>query len=165
MRIQEFLAQNTSAKIVRVTTKTPVKLLVAGKHLGEIFKVSVKNGIVGADYSSATNNGIAAKENPTTQEEANAMPFFQAESLWHGKGRSVSKFICEHIETKKQYLKFLPKLNSEGFEKSESYYVDASGEKVSKEKFEQFLPKQNNAPNVGGVKWQVISLENILDIR
>lgn len=160
--LQSFLAKINGARIVSLKTKTQVKLLASGKAAfpSGISKIAVRNGILGTDYTSVTNRAIA-KNTP----ENNEIPEFQAESLWKGKGRNVSKFLVEHIDTGKQYLKFLPKLDSQDHNVTKSIFVDnATGKEISKQDFEAYMPKQSSGQNFAGVAWQVITLENVVDI-
>lgn len=159
--LQNFLDKINGARIVSLRTKTPVKLLAAGKTAfpAGISKIAVRNGILGTDYSSVTNRAIA-RNAPENSE----IPEFQAESLWKGKGKNVSKFLVEHVDTKKQYLKFLPKI-SDGHNVTKSIFIDnATGKEISKEDFEEYMPKQSSGQNFAGVAWQVIALENVVDI-
>ncbi len=160
--LQNFLGQINGARIVSLKTKTPVKLLAAAKTVfpAGISKIAVRNGILGTDYSSVTNKAIA-RNAPENSE----VPAFEAESLWKGKGKNVSKFLVEHVDTGKQYLKFLPKISSEGHNVTKSIFIDnATGEEIYKEKFEAYMPKQSSGQNFAGVAWQVIALENVVDI-
>lgn len=160
MKLNDFLAGVVGAKIVSLKTKTEVKLLAAGKAKFPkgISKIASRNGMIGAKYQNAVNNKIAGE----FEGEIDNLPHFEAESLWKGKGRSVDNFLVEHSETKERYLKFLPKLDSDGFNRTESIYIDnATGLEICKEDFAEFLPKQNSTP-FHGVNWQVIKTTNVI---
>jgi hypothetical protein len=160
--LQNFLGQINGARIVSLKTKTPVKLLAAAKTVfpAGISKIAVRNGILGTDYTSVTNRALARNA-----PENSDVPEFQAESLWKGKGKNVSKFLVEHVDTGKQYLKFLPKISSEGHNVTKSIFIDnATGKEISKEKFDAYMPKQSSGQNFAGVAWQVVDINNIIDI-
>ena len=160
MKLNDFLAGVVGAKIVSLNTKTDVKMLASSKSRFPkgISKIASRNGMIGAKYSNAVNNKIAAN----FEGEIDNLPHFEAESLWKGKGRNVDSFLVEHSETKERYLKFLPKLDSDGFNRTESIYVDnATGLEICKEDFAEFLPKQNSTP-FHGVNWQVIKTTNVI---
>lgn len=164
MSINKFLANLNGAKIVSLRTKTDVKMLAASrqKFPKGISKIAVRNGIIGASYENAVNNQLEREEK---------LPEFQAESLWKGKGRSVSSFLVEHCETKEQYLKFLPKTNSIGNNITKSIYVDnATGLEIEQSEFSEFMPKGGySVSNVQGtekeIKWQVIAIKNVIGIK
>lgn len=164
VKLNDFLAGVVGARIVSLRTKTDVKLLASSrtKFPKGISKIASRNGTIGAKYQNAVNNRLASDfpEDKNIQE----LPFFEAESLWKGKGRNVDNFLVEHSETRERYLKFLPKLDNDGFNRTESIYVDnATGEEISKADFEEFLPKQNSTP-FHGVNWQVIKTANVIGI-
>jgi len=162
MKLNDFLAGVVGARIVSLKTKTDVKLLAASKAKFPkgISKIASRNGTIGAKYQNAVNNKIAGE----FEGEISELPFFEAESLWKGKGRNVDNFLVEHSETKEKYLKFLPKQDSEGFNRTESIYVDnATGLEICKDDFAEFLPKQNSTP-FHGVNWQVIKTANVIGI-
>lgn len=165
MKLNDFLMGVAGAKIVSLKTKTDVKLLASGKSKFPkgISKIASRNGMIGAKYQNAVNNKMAA-EFPT-EKNIQELPFFEAESLWKGKGRNVDNFLVEHSETGEKYLKFLPKQDSEGFNRTEAIYVDnATGLEISKEDFAEFLPKQNSTP-FHGVNWQVLKLGSLIGIN
>lgn len=162
MKLNDYLMGITGAKIVSLKTKTDVKLLASGKAKFPkgISKLASRNGMIGAKYSNAVNNKMAAN----FEGEIDNLPHFEAESLWKGKGRNVDNFLVEHSETRERYLKFLPKLDAEGFNRTESIYVDnATGLEICKEDFAEFLPKQNSTP-FHGVAWQVIRCTNVIGV-
>lgn len=165
MKLNDYLMGITGAKIVSLRTKTDVKLLASGKAKFPkgISKIASRNGTIGAKYQNAVNNRLASDfpEDKNIQE----LPFFEAESLWKGKGRNVDNFLVEHSETRERYLKFLPKQDAEGFNRTESIYIDnATGVEISKADFEEFLPKQNSTP-FHGVAWQVLKLSSVIGIN
>ena len=162
MKLNDFLAGVVGARIVSLKTKTDVKLLAASKAKFPkgISKIASRNGTIGAKYQNAVNNKMAGE----FEGEISELPFFEAESLWKGKGRSVDNFLVEHTGTGDRYLKFLPKLDNDGFNRTESIYVDnATGEEISKADFEEFLPKSSTG-SFHGVNWQVIKTANVIGI-
>lgn len=163
MKLNDFLAGVVGARIVSLRTKTDVKLLAASKARFPkgISKLASRNGMIGAKYSNAVNNKLAAN----FEGEIENLPHFEAESLWKGKGRNVDNFLVEHSETGEKYLKFLPKQDAEGFNRTESIYIDNStGVEICKEDFAEFLPKQNSTP-FHGVAWQVLKLNSVIGIN
>lgn len=163
MNIDSYLAGVKGSKIVSLQTKTDVKLLAASKTKFPkgISKLATRNGIIGAKYENSVNNKLAANFEGDIQD----LPHFEAESLWKGKGKNIDNYLVGHVDTGKRYLKFLPKLDADGFNRTESVYIDnATGQEISKEDFGEFLPKQSPAP-FHGVKWQVVALENVISIR
>jgi hypothetical protein len=163
MKLNDFLAGVVGARIVSLRTKTDVKLLASSrtKFPKGISKIASRNGTIGAKYQNAVNNKMAGE----FEGEISELPFFEAESLWKGKGRNVDNFLVEHSETRERYLKFLPKQDAEGFNRTESIYIDnATGVEISKADFEEFLPKQNSTP-FHGVNWQVLKLSSVIGIN
>ena len=162
MKLNDFLAGVVGAKIVSLKTKTDVKLLAAGKARFPkgISKIASRNGTIGAKYQNAVNNKMASKLSPSDSVED--LPFFEAESLWKGKGRSVDNFLVEHSETGERYLKFLPKLDNDGFNRTESIYINnATGEEIVKADFEALLTPPSRG-SFNGVNWQVIKTTNVI---
>lgn len=160
MKLNDYLMGITGAKIVSLRTKTDVKLLASGKARFPkgISKLASRNGTIGAKYQNAVNNKMAAN----FEGEIDNLPHFEAESLWKGKGRNVDNFLVEHSETKEKYLKFLPKQDAEGFNRTESIYINnATGEEIVKADFEEFLPKSSTG-SFHGVNWQVIKASNVI---
>jgi hypothetical protein len=165
MKLNDFLAGVVGARIVSLKTKTDVKLLASGKAKFPkgISKIASRNGTIGAKYQNAVNNKLVANLQPT--DDVEKVPFFEAESLWKGKGRNVDNFLVEHSETKEKYLKFLPKVDNDGFNRTESIYIDnATGVEICKDDFAEFLPKQNSTP-FHGVAWQVLKLNSVIGIN
>jgi hypothetical protein len=165
VKLNDYLMGIAGARIVSLRTKTDVKLLAASKTKFPkgISKIASRNGTIGAKYQNAVNNKLVANLQPT--DDVEKVPFFEAESLWKGKGRNVDNFLVEHSETKEKYLKFLPKQDSEGFNRTESIYVDnATGVEICKEDFAEFMPKQNSVSS-HGVNWQVIKVSSLLGIN
>jgi hypothetical protein len=157
MQIHDVLASIDSAKIVSLRTKTQCKLLAPSKvrFPKGVTKISTRNGIIGASYENAVNNKL---------EREGDLPDFKAESLWKGRGRRVSKFIVQHMDTQKQYLAFLPKTNVDGHNITKSVYVDnATGLEVSYEDIKDYMP--NYGTNSSGVNWQVIELSNVIGLK
>ena len=165
MLIKNFLETLNGPKIVSLKTKTQVRMLVASKEVFPmgVTKISVRNGIIGTDYSSVVNNKIFAEENPQTQEEAEAIPHFEAEALWKGKGKNVTKFICVHTEKNTEYLKFLPKMIGEKNVTKNIYIDNATGKNVEESEVNKFMGAKSNSPY--GVNWQVVELCNVLGIN
>ncbi len=156
MNLHETIAKLQSAKIVSIRTKTPVKMLAASKAVFPkgVSKISLRNGIVGASYENAVNNKL---------ERENEIPDFKAESLWKGKGRTISNFLVEHTDTHEQYLKFLPR-TIDGKNVTKSIYVDNNtGLEIDSSEVAKYMPAYKE--NSSGVNWQVIKLENIIGIK
>jgi hypothetical protein len=157
MQIHDVLSSIDSAKIVSLRTKTQCKLLAPSKvrFPKGVTKISTRNGIIGASYENAVNNKL---------EREGDLPDFKAESLWKGRGRRVSKFIVQHMDTQKQYLAFLPKTNVDGHNITKSVYVDnATGLEVSYKDIKDYMP--NYGTNSSGVNWQVIELSNVIGLK
>lgn len=165
--IQEVLAQISGSRIVRLRTKTQVKMNVKSRVDGTpnpykkgVSKIAARNCIIGADYSNAVNNQLAREDK---------VGDFQPEKLWKGKGRRVSKFMVEHSETLEQYLAILPKTDGENNNITESVYIDNdSGLEIDVKTLKDFLPPYKESDNQGtekAVHWQVIKLENIIGLK
>lgn len=157
MSIHDTLVKLDSAKIVSLRTKTQCKLLAASKvrFPKGVSKIATRNGIVGASYENAVNNSL---------KREGEVPDFKAESLWKGRGRSISKFLVENTETHKQYLKFLPRTNPEGHNVTKSIYIDnATGLEIDYSEIQPFMPSYSG--NASGVNWQVIELANVIGLK
>lgn len=157
MKIHDVLAKIDSAKIVSLRTKTQCKLLAKSKveFPQGVTKISLRNGIIGASYENAVNNKL---------EREGELPDFKAESLWKGRGRRVSKFIVQHMDTQKQYLAFLPKTNADGHNITKSIYIDnATGLEVPYNNVEKYIPSYGYSSSV--VNWQVIELSNVIGLK
>lgn len=155
MGIEQVLDKVSGAKIVSLRTKTEVKMLARGKLTFPkgVTKISHRNGIIGASYENCVNNQL-------TREGQEAV--FESKKLWNGKGRTVSKFIVEHTETGKRYIKFLPNP-----ERTESIYVDNStGLELDYEVVKPYLPafKEPNQGTEKPIFWLTVELDNILGL-
>lgn len=155
MNIEQVLEKVPGARIVRLRTKTQVKMLARGKLAFPkgVSKISSRNGIVGANYENCVNNQL---------EREGKEAEFTSQSLWSGRGRTVSKFIVEHTETGKRYIKFLPNP-----ERTESIYVDNStGLELDFEVVKPYLPafKEPNQGTEKPVFWLTVELDNILGL-
>ena len=157
MSIHDTLVKLDSAKIVSLRTKTQCKLLAASKTKFPkgVSKIATRNGIIGASYENSVNNSLRRE---------GEVPDFKAESLWKGRGRSISKFLVENTETHKQYLKFLPRTNPDGHNITKSIYVDnATGLEIDYSEIQPFMPSYS--ANTSGVNWQVIELTNVIGLK
>lgn len=161
MLIKNFLETLNGPKIVSLKTKTQVRMLVASKEVFPmgVTKISTRLGIIGANYENAVNNSVAKN----FEGDIENLPHFEAESLWKGKGKNVTKFICVHTEKNTEYLKFLPKMIGEK-NVTKSIYVDnATGKNVEESEVNKFMGAKSNSPY--GVNWQVVELCNVLGIN
>lgn len=165
--LNDLLAQFNGAKICQLRTKTQLKANKKSRVDGTPFpyskgvsKLAVRNVIVGTDYSNVVNNQLARE---------NKVGDFTPEQLWKGKGRRVSKFTVEHVDTKEQYLAVLPKTDAENHNVTKSVYVDnETGLEVDFSSLKDFLPPYNESDNQGTdktVHWQVINVNNIMGLK
>ena len=165
--LNDLLSQISGSKICSLRTKTALKTNKKSRTDGTPFpysqgisKLSVRNVIIGADYSNAVNNQLAREEK---------VGDFTPENLWKGKGRRVSKFTVEHTESGEKYLCILPKTDSENCNVTKSIYIDnATGNEVEFSSLKDFLPPYNETESQGTdkvVHWQVIKLENVIGLK
>jgi len=166
--LTELLNSISGAKICSLRTKTALKANKKSRTDGTPFpysqgisKISVRNVIIGSDYSSSI-NGRLAKENKVAD--------FVPENLWGGSGRRISKFLVQHTESKKEYLSVLPITDSENKNLSKNIYIDNStGLEVDFDSLKDFLPPYNEPTNQNDlektVHWLCIETKNILGLK
>ena len=165
--LNNLLEQIKGARICSLRTKTPVRANKKSRVDGSPFpfkdgvsKLSVRNIILGTDYSSVVNNRLQKEEK---------IADFVPQQLFRGKGRKITKFICEHTETKEQYLSVLPKTDSDNCNITKSVYVDnETGLEVDFSSLKDFLPEYSENSSQGTdktVRWQLIKLDNILSLK
>lgn len=103
-------------------------------------------------YESAVNRRAA---------QEGLAPEFRAESLWGGKGRHITKYLVEHVETGKRYLAYTPVKTIH-----EEWLAD--GIPVNKSEIEHWLvssSKTTRQPQEKVLPWRVVALENIVEIK
>lgn len=165
--LNELLSQINGARICQLRTKTEVKANKKSRVDGSPFpfskgvsKLAVRNVVLGSDYSSVVNNRLQKEEKVAD---------FVPEQLFKGKGRRISKFLCEHIETKEQYLSVLPNTDGQNCNLTKSVYIDnETGNEIDPAILLPYLPPYKEMESQGTdkvVHWQLIKLNNILGIK
>lgn len=155
-RFDEIVNSRGGAKIVAITTHTPVKLLKRGRKsgdlcpVGSLFKLTDREVIIACNYENCVNRQL---------EREGKEGDFKASVLWGGKGKHVEGSACliHHVE-KPGIVYIAAKLIKDLGE----MYLDGNGKPVDKKRMEDWLPKEGTESII---EWRVIKVDNITAIR
>jgi hypothetical protein len=163
---------------VGLVLRTRPKMLKANRVTGEanpyqgVVRLAYRLGQIGSSFENAVTNRafkLGVQDETTPVEE-----YFQAGPLWNGKGRWITKFCVEHIETREQYLAFKPRQDDTeaGYKihivRDEWY--DLAGNVLNIEDIRDYLPLETLPKNQPvepkeAVGWRTVKLENIVQIN
>lgn len=152
-------------------TKLPEELVeplmadrLENPYYGRVTCTAKRLGFIGSDYESVVNRQRCREADEGTVPEP-----FVAESLWGGNGEHVTKTICRHKISGKEYLAFLPRQKQAGdvVNSWTRYNHAVTGQEIDAKAFDDFWPN-NDSEGRQGVEikreWRVIELENIVEI-
>jgi hypothetical protein len=159
------------AVVVTLTTKTTPKMLKKGRTTGSpcpyrgVHRIARRNGIIGCSYESCVNRQRVREGQPT--DENDVILYFDALSLWGGKGEHEGRFIVRHRDTGKRYIAFRPTQRVDGSPVLDDEWKDEEGNLLNPAELEEWLPlSSHNRRQVVDreVLWRTIALDNILSI-
>lgn len=160
-------------RIVTLKTKTYPRLLKKGRESGlpcpydGVHRVVSRNGIIGCSYENSVNNERAREGKPV--DDADVVMYFDALSLWNGKGEHVGRWLVRHIDKPgSMYITFRPTRKADGeIMVMDDVWMDGAGSIVDPAELEEWLP----LPSVSSrqmvdkpVAWRTIELDNVLSV-
>ena len=158
--------------------KTGNPFFVNGENI--VRHLAERNVVMGGSYENAVNAERVRESAPV--DDDGFLPWFNAESLWRGKGKhldgQLGRFVAEHTESHKHYLVYILRTDKEGEVIStlqERYFDARTGEVIDKTRLLPFLKvkqpsrKQDVGPGENQVKREVfprtLKMENLRSIK
>lgn len=171
-KLNEFHGGN---RICTITTLTPVKMVVKDRDtkepnpwLNKIDHLQERQVFFGADYETRVNTVLAQ-----TPDNSGFVPYFEAESLWKGRGERINQYLARHKEKGQVYLVYLQacRLDKNVSLRQEAWIDRATGLDVPLEEFARFMPakskskKQERLGVMVETHPRTIKIENVLLIK
>lgn len=121
-----------------------------------VLRRATRNVILGSNYENVVNG---------RRERAGEVADFNAESLWKGKGKRLSRHFAYHVDSGKVYLVYLPSTDAEAVVKNlASEYVDIkTGRTLDSSEVTPYLPPYHEAAS--GLAWRVMEVSNVKAIK
>lgn len=116
-RLEQILATHPGTVIVTMVCRTEPALLVKSRRTrqptGERWPHGIEK-IARGQFALGTFYGRNVRDQ--RRREGHPRPeAFRATRLWHGKGRRVGRYLVEHVETGRLYVRARPKSDEHGW--------------------------------------------------
>lgn len=162
----------SGAKMVGIVSRTEPDMLQKGREDKEpnpwlpegVARVAHSTICLGASYEAAVNRQRVAEAG---EEGMDDLEYFNAESLWRGKGEHASQYTVRHIPTGKLYFAYRPSQDRvTGFPTkiSDEWTSLRTGEVLEHANLTQYLKAPSKAKKQEvdrPVPWRTLTLSNV----